>query len=280
MHNTSSPKLINCRFSGNSAQSGGGMRNGFCSPLLTNCTFIGNSATHNGGGIDNQSWAGPVITNCVFGGNSAGDRGGGIYSTRSWVRLSNCSFGGNLADSGGAVSSHKSSVRLTNSILSGDGAADGPEIVVEQDSTVVITYSCIHGGQAAVYDPCEGLVWGEGNIDADPLFADPNDGDYHLKSQSGRWDPNGQSWVQDDVTSPCIDAGDPTSPIGNEPFPNGGRVNIGAYGGTVEGSRSYFGEPVCETIVAGDINGDCRVDFGDFAIIAFHWLEDVRDDGR
>jgi len=99
------------------------------------------------------------------------------------------------------------------------------------------------------------------------------DGDYHLKSQAGRWDPKTQSWVKDNVTSPCIDAGDPMSPIGLEPFPNGGRINIGAYGGTAEASKSYFGEPVCETIVVGDLNGDCNVDFADLEIIALHWLE-------
>jgi hypothetical protein len=46
------------------------------------------------------------------------------------------------------------------------------------------------------------------------------------------------------------------------------------YGGTVEASKSYFGEPVCETIVAGDINGDCIVNFKDFALLAYHWLEE------
>ena len=115
---------------------------------------------------------------------------------------------------------------------------------------------------------------GGGNISTDPLFIDPNNGDYHLKSQAGRWDAAGQSWVQDEVTSSCIDAGDPMSPIGPEAFPNGGIVNMGAYGGTIEASKSWFGKPVCETIVAGDINGDCVVDFMDFAIMAFHWLED------
>jgi hypothetical protein len=83
-----------------------------------------------------------------------------------------------------------------------------------------------------------------------------------------------QSWVRDDVTSPYIDARDMRSPIGFELFPNGGVVNMGAYGGTAEAGKSYFGEPVCETIVAGDINGDCKVDFLDFAIMSFHWLED------
>jgi hypothetical protein len=122
-------------------------------------------------------------------------------------------------------------------------------------------------------------IWG------DPLFANPGhwnselaptswtDGDCHLKSQAGRWDPNTSSWVQDDVTSPCIDAGDPNDPIGDEPFPNGGRINIGAYGGTAEASKSYFGEPVPETIIAGDINGDGRVDWLDLSILASHWLQ-------
>ncbi len=79
---------------------------------------------------------------------------------------------------------------------------------------------------------------GEGNSDVNPLFADPENGDYHLKSQAGRWDIISQSWIQDDVTSPCIDAGDPTSPIGLEPAPNGDRINMGAYGGTSEASKS------------------------------------------
>jgi len=128
-------------------------------------------------------------------------------------------------------------------------------------------------------------------LNGDPLFAtpsrwDPNElvstpvddfwvkGDYHLKSQAGRWDPNAGTWVQDDATSPCIDAGDPNSPIGLEPFPNGGRVNMGAYGGTAEASKSCFGGAGCDRIVAGDINGDCRVDWRDMAIMGLHWLED------
>ena len=49
---------------------------------------------------------------------------------------------------------------------------------------------------------------------------------------------------------------------------------MGAYGGTAEASKSYFGAPVCETIVAGDVNGDCGVDFADFEIMALHWLEE------
>jgi hypothetical protein len=49
---------------------------------------------------------------------------------------------------------------------------------------------------------------------------------------------------------------------------------MGAYGGTSEASKSYFGKPSCETIVAGDINGDCKVNFLDFWLMALHWLEE------
>jgi hypothetical protein len=34
------------------------------------------------------------------------------------------------------------------------------------------------------------------------------------------------------VDSPAVDAGDPTSDFSQEPQPNGGRINMGAYGGT------------------------------------------------
>jgi hypothetical protein len=157
---------------------------------------------------------------------------------------------------------------------------DGDDQIWENDdSTITIAYSNVHGG------------WpGEGNIDVDPCFADPGywepngtpddpnddfwvDGDYHLKSQAGRWDANERRWMKDDVTSPCIDAGDPMSPLRHGPFPNGGIINMGAHGGTAEASKSYFGEPVCETVVAGDINGDCKVDFKDFQLMASHWLQ-------
>ena len=48
---------------------------------------------------------------------------------------------------------------------------------------------------------------------------------------------------------------------------------MGAYGGTERASKSYFGEAPCETVIAGDINGDCRVDFTDLAILTSHWLQ-------
>jgi len=147
--------------------------------------------------------------------------------------------------------------------------------IEDTGSHITISYSNVEDGQDGISISGDNstFTWGQGNIDIDPRFANPNREDLHLKSQAGRWDPNSQSWVKDDVTSPCIDAGDPNSPVGLELFPNGGRINMGAYGGTAEASKSYFGGPVCETIIAGDINGDCKVDYKDFAIMASNWLE-------
>jgi hypothetical protein len=150
--------------------------------------------------------------------------------------------------------------------------------IEDRGSHITVTYSDIEGGRdgVSVSGSHSTLTWGRGNINVDPRFAAPNRDDYHLKSQAGRWNPSGQGWLQDKLTSPCIDTGDMNSAIGFEPFPNGGIINMGAYGGTDEASKSFFSKPPCETIVAGDINGDCVVDFQDFAIMALHWLEDNR----
>lgn len=61
-------------------------------------------------------------------------------------------------------------------------------------------------------------------------------GDYHLKAAEGRW--NGWMWVRDASTSPCVDAGHPNTPVECESLPNGSQINMGAYGGTTEASRS------------------------------------------
>jgi hypothetical protein len=116
--------------------------------------------------------------------------------------------------------------------------------------SVAIRYSDVQSG------------WqGEGNIAVEPGFAamgywvdvdSPSvpvtsdysnaiwiEGDCHLKSPAGRWDPMRGDWVLDQVASPCLDAGDPKSPVADEPLPNGGRIDMGTYGGTAEASKSY-----------------------------------------
>ncbi len=108
---------------------------------------------------------------------------------------------------------------------------------------------------------------GEGNIFAEPLFANPNDGDYHLKSERGRYWPEHNIWVLDKVSSPCINAGNPRANTLEEPVPNGGFINMGAYGGTAYASMSEmpFPDP--------DYNRDGIINESDLADLVEKWLE-------
>jgi len=299
----SSPTVINSIICSNSATiAGGGILSWGIGPTLKYCKFNRNSA-YLGGALCSS---GGLISNCIFNSNKA-EQGGGVFchsshaisipdsiigcsstdgriisSSDSFSKFShkiiNSTFTDNTATSegGGIYCGELTRVLVSNCIFWADHAFEGSEIAMFPTalrSVLSISYSDVKGGEMEAHNPSGGLIWGDGNIDADPCFANPNAGDFYLKSQADRWYPSVADWTIDDATSPCIDAGDPMSPIGLEPFPNGGRANMGAYGGTAEASKSYFGEPPCGVIVAGDINGDCKVDFRDFAIIAFHWLE-------
>ena len=107
---------------------------------------------------------------------------------------------------------------------------------------------------------------GEGNIYGDPLFVGPENGDYHLKSERGRYWSEHNVWILDKVTSPGIDSGDPNADISEEPMPNGGFINIGAFGGTSYASMSDmpFPEP--------DYNKDGIIDEADLADLVDQWL--------
>ena len=86
----------------------------------------------------------------------------------------------------------------------------------------------------------------KGCISANPRFV--GGGDFHLQSTAGHWTSAG--WVLDSATSPCIDAGDPASDFSLEPAPNGSRINMGAYGGTAQASKSYA--PPAPTVLSID----------------------------
>lgn len=175
---SASPTLANCAIEGNSAGSGGGLYNAnVSSPALTGCTFVNNSADY-GGGMFNDFFSSPSLTNVTFAGNVAGSGGGMLNYDASSPHLTNCTFSRNEASwqGGGILNVNDSTPVLANCILWGD---TDPEVYNEQ-STPVITYSDVQGGYS-----------GAGNIDANPVFVDADNGDLHLGG-----------------CSPCIDRGD------------------------------------------------------------------------
>ncbi|KAB2899416.1 MAG: hypothetical protein F9K31_07675, partial [Dokdonella sp.] len=126
-----------------------------------------------------------------------------------------------------------------------DTAPDGAAVVVEDGSAITFRnaifwgntrdFVTLSGGSYSIVYSITQQV-GTGNIHANPLFADATNGDYHLRSAGGRYTPSG--WVLDAVTSPGIDTGDPASGFSQESQPNGGRINLGAWGNTAQASRS------------------------------------------
>ncbi len=165
-----------------------------------------------------------------------------------------------------------STVSITNSIIWDNQLFEpyfGPQIVLDsQDSPSVmaISDSDIQDGQAQV-ETCTGclLIWAN-NIDVNPRFANAANGDYHLQSQAGRWDPNTNSWVIDTYTSPCIDTGSITSDWTAELWPHGKCINMGTYGGTPQASMS-----LSDVGNIADLNNDNRVDYNDVNIFTDKW---------
>jgi hypothetical protein len=287
----SSPIMTNCSFIGNSAgRDGGGINNWNSSPVLVNCTFSGNWAFWDGGGMNN--WEGsPILTNCIFSGNRAyWGSGGGINNSgqryninQNRLTLTNCTLAQNSATAGNALAcgiyEQSGILELTNCIFWNGGS----EIWNSRGSTIMINFSDIQNGRAGIYDPCDMMIWGNGNLDANPCFAnlgywDPNDtadyeeddfwvdGDYHLQSQAGRYDPNTKTWMMDDLTSPCIDRGDPDSDWTSELWPHGRCINLGAYGGTAQAGMS-----VSDVGDIRDLNNDGLVTWDDVRLFAGSW---------
>jgi len=109
MHNTNGadPAVVDCTFTGNTANSGfliggGGMSNLSSSPTVEGCVFDTNTASLSGGGMANYT-ANPVVIGCTFENNGATGDGGGMYNTQSSPTLVNCVFDGNEAVNGGGL---------------------------------------------------------------------------------------------------------------------------------------------------------------------------------
>jgi hypothetical protein len=118
-------------------------------------------------------------------------------------------------------------VEILNSIIWDNG---GDDFEATSPSAVTATYTLSQ-------EP----IAGAGNLSADPLFANPAAGDFHVRSTRGRFDPASGTFVADAVSSPSIDAGDPGSDFSLEPAPNGLRANLGHTGNTSEASLTPAG---------------------------------------
>ena len=214
---SSSPSMVNMMFSGNSANSGGGMYNdSVSSPNIVNTIFSENIATTSGAGMVNSNSSSPNIVNTVFSGNSANSGGGMYNSFSSSPSIVNSVFSGNSASSGRGMFNNNSSPSIVNSVFSGNSASDNDRGGIDNTNSSVLTiYNTVfYGNGVDITNDTNASTTGGNNfsenyeetgftaLDADPFYrsSDPIGTD-------GKWftDDDG---LKPKIGSPIIDAGD------------------------------------------------------------------------
>ena len=227
--------LKNVTISGNTSNgSGGGMHCASSSPVLDSVTVSDNTTAMQGAGIIFIQNSNPSLTNVTISGNSINGtfiaQGGGIAcvdnsnpSMMNVTIINNSVIGDNAlyVYGAGLMCYNNSNPNLINVTISENTAAgtaafiDGGGIYVSSGNLILLNSIIWNnspneiylesGSVTATYSDIQDGWTGIGNIDADPLFADPQNGDFHL------------TWanfpIPDSTKSPCIDAGDPSSPL-------------------------------------------------------------------
>ncbi|MCD6161593.1 MAG: T9SS type A sorting domain-containing protein [candidate division Zixibacteria bacterium] len=155
--------------------SGGGIFISGSSAIITNNDISHNRVWDSGGGIaiiDSSTVL--LVYNIIANNTVCGVDGGGIINHRSHLTAANNTIVGNRASrQGGAIWARQGiNDTLINNIIRDNEADEGSQIY-ELQETLTVIYSNIEDG------------WpGEGNIDADPLFCEPDTGNFYLAENS------------------------------------------------------------------------------------------------
>jgi hypothetical protein len=152
--------------------------------------------------------------NAIFANNSANDDGAGLYMRLGSATLENTVFyDNNASDEGSAVTVKEDGyVNLVNTIVNGnDGSLAIYLIPPAADESYMaslsIDYSNIWGNDEGDFNGFDDPTGANGNISEDPLFTDPDNGDFTLQADS-----------------PCINTG-----TGQDA--DGSAADMGAHGG-------------------------------------------------
>jgi len=187
--------IRNSTLNGNSAAdgNGGGIAFMYGNELIMQECVISNNTSRIGAGVYAYDTGYPRFERCIINGNRAALAGGGVAVSRHCApRFIHVSITNNRAGSfgGGLYCAQSVHPVVINSIIWDDRP---DEIFFDPDSSadsITIAYSDIMEGEEGILDNDNGIVnWMEGNIDADPLFVDPDEGCFELADDS-----------------PCIDA--------------------------------------------------------------------------
>ena len=203
----SSPTIRDCILKNNTAASigapfpadgrGGAVYVDENSQVIFEHCIIANNVAERGGGLHGSSSSQVTIRNCLVIGNVSDENnfGGGMNAGR-YATIVNTTVAYNTSGGpAGGLSVGRGSL-ITNCTIWGNQAAFGGDQVTISDSQahldpVLIEYNNIEGGLAGIAGDDNRFIWGSGNIDAHPLFVDPENEDFRLLHGS-----------------PCVDAAD------------------------------------------------------------------------
>ena len=211
----SNPLLKNLTIRSNSFDSnGGGISISGASAEIENCNIHNNYSMQNysaGGGISFSDATGS-ISNSTISTNIVDDKGGGIYCNNANLTLNHTVIVQNSANHGGGMYGEtNSNVNIQFVTISDNNAVEGGGIYLKNNSTslvdhtilwndspqeiflspndaaaqVSVGYSDVQGGEEGVVTNDNGYVyWFDGNIESDPLFCDPENGNYSVAANS------------------------------------------------------------------------------------------------
>jgi hypothetical protein len=283
----STPTIINSVISYNNANHGSGIKiNDSSGPIIDNSIIKGNISESNGGAITalNSQF---YLNNTIVDSNVSTSWGGGIYCQNSDFTLRNTIMRRNRADRGGAIYLHFTSNPLIINTLFTENYADdaGGGIYCQGNSnpislnsifwnnspdqiyfrweeeiiqgSVTIANSNLQGGVNGIITNDHGTVngtvnWLDGNIDVDPLFIDPDNGNYNLRDYSLLIGAGIDSIEIDDTWYYAPD----TDIEGNiRSNPEGSSPDIGAY-------ENQYGEPQHNSLIYVSTDGNDDGSFG------------------
>ncbi len=253
------------------AGQGGGIYNSLGMLTVTNCTVNGNSAS-TGGGIrnDGQSGSATLIYNSTFSHNSAGSAGGGIFnigqSGSATLTVSNCTFSDNSAVvlGGGIFNNGESgSVTLTVSASTFSGNStfygfDGSGIF-NDSATLEIGNTILNAGASGAN---VGTLGGTVTSDGYNLSSDAAGGDDHSTGPGGLLNATGDIRNTDPMLGPLADNGGPT--FTHALLPGSPAIDHGKSFGLTTDQRG-FSRLVDDACIANAAGGDGS-DIGAFEV--------------
>ncbi len=216
MIESSEPTFQYLLINNNQAEYGGGVYARYdCEPVFNYVTVLENTAGQ-GGGMRFRDNANPMISNCTIKWNTSSGEGGGIYCNNADPKIFYTSIIGNIANEGGDAIYLKINcdVNFINTTIFGNGNSvndisstvfcitncslllrntiiwenHGPAVEFSSTSnpnSVSVNYCDVEGGQSGITTNDNGSIsWLTGNVEINPLFCNPDSGDFNLAENS------------------------------------------------------------------------------------------------